>query len=97
VLAVSPLFADVCVLGAIAHDGLRAGSEEVCAVIVPADRAAGQAGIAQEVEQRAADLSPHKRPTRVVLHPGPLPYSTTRKVRRAELSAWLAGAGRPAS
>ena len=53
--------------------------------------------IAQEVERRAADLAPHKRPTRVVLHPGPLPYSTTRKVRRGELSAWLAGAGGPAS
>ena len=96
-LAGSSLFADVCVLGAIARDGLRAGSEEVCAVIVPADRAAGHAEIAQEVERRAADLAPHKRPTRVMLHPGPLPYSTTRKVRRGELSAWLAGAGEPAS
>src|SRR5260370_40054212 len=96
-LAGSPLFADLCVLGAIARDGLRAGSEEVCAVIVPADRAAGNAEIPPAVERRSPDLAPQKRPTRVVLHPGPLPYSTTRKVRRGERSPWLTGEGGSAS
>jgi long-chain acyl-CoA synthetase len=93
VLSRSPLFAELCVVGGVAREGLRAGSEEVCAVIVPADPSVSEAAIRRQVEQRAADLTPYKRPTRVVLHAGPLPYSAARKVRRGELAAWLAGAG----
>jgi long-chain acyl-CoA synthetase len=91
VLETSPLFGDTCVLGAIARDGLSAGSEEVCAVIVPADRGASLAEITREVANRCNGLAAHKRPTRVVLHSGPLPYSASRKVRRPELLAWLEG------
>jgi long-chain acyl-CoA synthetase len=85
VLATCPSFEELCVLGA---PGSRRGGEEVCVVLVPARPLDGAAARA-EVARCAATLAPFKRPTDVHLHPGPLPRTATRKVRRAELTRWL--------
>jgi long-chain acyl-CoA synthetase len=93
---------EACVLPARAQEGLLAGTEEVCAVVVPSEVAmrdhgarpeALQRALAREVEVRTAGLSPHKRPARVVVHPGPLPRSVAHKVRRRPLLEWLAAQG----
>jgi long-chain acyl-CoA synthetase len=106
VLGRSGAIKEVCVVGVLARHGLLAGSEEACAVVVAAEALVGRHGpgtealrhaLQQEVESRAGALSPHKRPARVVVHPGPLPRSVSLKVRRRPLVEWLAAhdRGRP--
>ena len=86
VLAASPRFAEVCVLGTPA----RQGHDEVCAVIVPASDA-GDATVDPETEiaRMLADIATFKRPTRVVVRQEPIPRTTTRKAKRAALAAWI--------
>ncbi|HEU4610965.1 MAG TPA: AMP-binding protein [Kofleriaceae bacterium] len=83
VLAQHPAFAEVCVLGVAA----RRGNEEVCAVVVPA--ADDTLDAEAEVGRALASLAAFKRPTRVVVRREPIPRTTTRKAKRAELAAWL--------
>jgi acyl-coenzyme A synthetase/AMP-(fatty) acid ligase len=42
------------------------------------------------IQQRAEQLAPSKRPTRIVLRTEPLPRTSSRKVRRHSLREWLA-------
>jgi long-chain acyl-CoA synthetase len=98
VLARSAAIKEVCVVPARARQGLLAGSEEACAVVVPSEallhahgsgtQALRQA-VEREVEARAAVLSPHKRPARALVHPGPLPRSVSLKVQRRPLVEWV--------
>ncbi|MBZ0232241.1 MAG: AMP-binding protein [Deltaproteobacteria bacterium] len=89
VLAASPRFAEVCVLGMPA----RQGHDEVCAVVVPAPAAddASDATVDPEAEiaRMLADVAAFKRPTRVVVRREPIPRTTTRKAKRAALAAWI--------
>jgi acyl-CoA synthetase (AMP-forming)/AMP-acid ligase II len=82
-LAQHPAFAEVCVLGVAA----RRGNEEVCAVVVPGSEDTLDAEV--EVGRALASLAAFKRPTRVVVRREPIPRTTTRKAKRAELAAWL--------
>jgi long-chain acyl-CoA synthetase len=82
VLAASPGFAEVCVLGMKA----RQGHDEVCAVVVPAD---GDVDAEAEIARMLADVAAFKRPTRVVVRKEPIPRTTTRKAKRAVLAAWI--------
>jgi len=84
VLAQSPRFAEVCVLGVAA----RHGNEEVCAVVVPA--AADEVDADAAVQAALESLAAFKRPTRVVVRREPIPRTTTRKAKRAVLARWVA-------
>jgi long-chain acyl-CoA synthetase len=96
VLLDAPAVKQVCVLGRPAPTASAA--TEVCAVVVPSDalRAAhlGDAAallkaVRRELNRTTAALSAYKRPTRLVLRHDDLPMTALRKVRRAEISAWL--------
>jgi long-chain acyl-CoA synthetase len=83
VLAASPRFAEVCVLGMPA----RQGHDEVCAVVVPANDETVDPEA--EIALMLADVAAFKRPTRVVVRTEPIPRTTTRKAKRAVLAAWI--------
>ena len=104
-LAKAPSVKEICVLGEKATDGLKAGTEEVVAVVVPTeaaaqarvgDPAALQMQIKRELDAAGKDLAPYKRPIRVVLHLNDLPRTATRKVKRADVRMWLSSVAKPA-
>lgn len=94
VISKSELIKEVCVVGAISSDGLTAGTEEVCAIVVPADKALRESDINEaigaEVRRLYKELAPYKRPSRICVRLEDLPKTTTRKVKRAILLEWLA-------
>jgi long-chain acyl-CoA synthetase len=89
----SGLVAECGVIGRPSRLPLHRGSDEVCAVVVPAagvatdDRCAERLRL--EVSRCCAELAAYKRPTRVIVRDEALPTTATRKLRRAELAAWL--------
>jgi non-ribosomal peptide synthetase component E (peptide arylation enzyme) len=48
-----------------------------------------QLRVAEAVRRRSVGLAAFKRPTRVVVHLDDFPKTTSRKVRRPQLAAWL--------
>jgi long-chain acyl-CoA synthetase len=95
-LAREPGFREVAVLGRIAATGPLRGTHEVCAVVVPDDTLARDTGdgdlqvrVVEAVRRRSAGLAAFKRPTRVVVHRDEFPKTTSRKIRRPQLAAWL--------
>jgi long-chain acyl-CoA synthetase len=97
-LAPEPGFKEVAVFGRTASEGALRGTHEVCAVVVPDEalvpegaRAGDslQLRVVEAVRRRSAGLAAFKRPTRVVLHLDDFPKTTSRKVRRPQLAAWL--------
>jgi long-chain acyl-CoA synthetase len=98
VLAESPGFREVCVIGGISRDRLSEGSEIVCAVIVPSDALAADCGgdmealqerVRLEVLRLSERLAPYKRPARIILRSDEFPKTSTRKIRRALVQDWL--------
>lgn len=93
VLANSADIKEICVLGKIAEAGSREGTEEVCAVVVPADsfknsfpdRNQMEKALIDEVQKLSLPLSPYKRPTRIIVMDTDLPKTVTRKIKRSEL------------
>ena len=99
-LARSPAIKEVCVLARVAQEGVVAGGEEVCAVVVPADSLLAELGAAPdaleaaltlEVNRLAAALAPYKRPQAVCVWREELPRTPTRKVKRGVLREMVAG------
>jgi len=95
VISKSELIKEVCVVGAISSDGLTAGTEEVCAIIVPIEKVVRESedideAIGAEVRRLYNELAPYKRPSRICVRLEDLPKTTTRKVKRAVLLEWLA-------
>ena len=91
-----------CVLGASSTQGVAKGSEEVCAVVVPSDELLSRyfdrkQQVARHlhaiVQQNARVFAPWKRPSRVVVDCTELPKTSTRKVRRQAVRAWLESQG----
>ena len=91
-----------CVIGLRAERGIFAGSEEVCAVAVASEGVIQRCAAAwpeiddtirRVIEQRSLRLTAFKRPTRIVLSRQALPRTTTRKVRRPVIQAWLSDKG----
>jgi long-chain acyl-CoA synthetase len=95
-LGQSPLIEDICVVGRKARD-----KTQVCAVIYPnygeaqqraeatglsLDRESLQSLVAAEIELQAAELSPYKRVSQVILTDTPLPKTALRKVAREQMS-----------
>lgn len=99
VLARSPLFAEVAVVGTPASE--TDAGEVVTAVVVPSEALLARGGdpeavALREVRARARELSDAKRPRRVVLRADGLPRTHSMKVRRAALGAQVAAsAARP--
>ncbi|MFN2607258.1 MAG: class I adenylate-forming enzyme family protein [Acidimicrobiales bacterium] len=105
-LEASDLLDEACVVGWAPPTGPRAGTEQVCAVVVasaglrarcPAAGAVDEVAAA-EVARCTAGLAAFKRPGVVRVVPGPLPRTPKRSVRRADVVRLLeSGAGsRPA-
>lgn len=95
-LSRSPYIKEVCVIGRPASKGLKAGTDEVYAVIVPSEdhfRAAGQpldeaatrSVVAEELARLGSQLADYKRPAGFEIWSDELPKTATRKVKRLEV------------
>ncbi len=90
VLEQSEKIKEVCVLSLKIKSGNKAGTEEVGAIIVPADDIVNNENVQQIIEDEVkrlceANLAPYKTPTLVVVFKDELPKTSTRKVKRKEL------------
>lgn len=95
VLEVSELIKEVCVMSLTIKSGNKAGTEEVGAIICPADDLQKkpdeeiQKLLEDEVKKLSdANLAPYKAPTVIVIHRDELPKTSTRKVKRKDLKEW---------
>ena len=95
VLETSKFIKEVCVMSLIIKSGNKAGTEEVGAIICPADDLQNKSNeeiqkiLEEEVKKLSeANLAPYKVPTVVVLHRDELPKTSTRKVKRKDLKEW---------
>jgi len=86
------------IVGAIASSGLKSGTEEVCAVVVPSDQLSAEAAdrqdyietaIRQEFTALLDDVAPFKRPSRLLIREEPLPKTPTGKIQRQLVSRWI--------
>ncbi|MFA5335373.1 MAG: AMP-binding protein [Candidatus Omnitrophota bacterium] len=92
VMSASPYIKEICVLGKIAAEGLKAGTEEVFAVIVPnLERFEGAAKkdkelirkkIEAEVSRLSGNLAEYKKISGLMLYFDELPKTSTRKIKR---------------
>ncbi len=91
----SPLIKEICVLGRKAAKGIRAGSEEVYAVIVPntdsfnpddrKNKELIRARISSELNRLAESLAEYKRISDFSLYFDELPKTSTRKIKRKDV------------
>ncbi|MEI8345094.1 MAG: AMP-binding protein, partial [Candidatus Omnitrophota bacterium] len=97
-LSNTPLIKEICVLSKVQKDGLKEGTEEVCAVIVPSDdlkRKMNNQGveiekeIKRETDRLNQNLAQYKRPTRIFLRLDDFPKTATRKIKRLLVNEWL--------
>ena len=98
VLETSKLIKELCVMSVKIKSGSKAGTEEVAAVICPADDIADKSDeelqklLEEEVKKLSADnLAPYKAPTVVLIHRDELPKTSTKKVKRKDLQEWYEG------
>lgn len=96
VLEESNYIAETCVLGTVREFGAKDGTEEVTAVIVPKAELYSSYSeedidrmIRLDVKSLSDRLAPYKRPTTVIINKGPLPRTTTLKVKRKEVKALI--------
>lgn len=94
------LLKEICVLGhkSAKEGGFKEGTEEVVAVVVPADSVVAehkddpqglQKTIEKELDQLAEHLATYKRPSRIVIKLDEFEKTATRKVKRNTVQAWL--------
>ena len=96
-LSQSESFEEVCVVGIERAEGGKAGTEDIVAVIVPKEDFASQFSNNDELEENiraqvkflSSRLAPYKRPVNIIVHRDALPKTTTRKIKRKELSAYI--------
>lgn len=93
VLEKSSYFSEVCVIGVSRSFGSKDGTEDIAAVIVPTDELYSKYDdetvdklCRDEVKRLSQRLTPYKRPINIVISKAPLPRTTTRKVKRKEVS-----------
>ena len=93
VLEKSSYFAEVCVIGVSHSFGSKDGTEDIAAVIVPTEELYSKYDdvtvdklCRDEVKRLSQRLTPYKRPINIVISKAPLPRTTTRKVKRKEVS-----------
>ena len=93
VLNDSDKFQEVCVFGAKKSLGIKEGTEEIVAVIVPSsflienisDDSVLEAIVKEEVKSLSLRLAPYKRPVNIIVQKQPLPKTTTRKIKRTDV------------
>jgi len=92
VLEKSPYFQEVCVVGVSRSFGVKDGTEDIAAVIVPTEELMNQHDdeslekiIRGEVKQLSMQLSSYKRPINIVISKTPFPRTATRKVKRKDV------------
>lgn len=94
VLEKSELFKELCVLSLKIKSGNKAGTEEVGAILVPADNLQAKSDeelqkmFEDEVKRLGANLASYKVPTTIVIHRDELPKTPTKKVKRKVLLEW---------
>lgn len=97
VIEKSELVKEVCVMSVKIQGGNKEGTEEVCAVIVPADEVIKKYPDKIELEKAITDeinaiskagLAPYKCPTVIAIHEEDLPKTSTRKVKRKDVQEW---------
>jgi len=95
VMSESPYIKEICVLGRCAAKGIRAGSEEVYAVIVPncdklsesdkANKDEIKNKISAELNRLSENLAEYKRISDFSLYFDELPKTSTRKIKRKDV------------
>ena len=93
VLNDSDKFQEVCVFGAKKSLGIKEGTEEIVAVIVPSsflienisDDNILEMVVKEEVKSLSLRLAPYKRPVNIIVQKQPLPKTTTRKIKRTDV------------
>lgn len=95
VMSKSSLIKELCVIGRKATSGLKAGTEEVFAIIVPNEEAFAEQErqnkefikhkISAEISKLSEHLADYKRISDFVLYFDELPKTSTRKVKRKEV------------
>lgn len=93
VLQQSPLFREVCVLGASRSGGSKDSTEDIVAVIVPTEEMLKKIKddvelnkkIREEVKTLSNQLAPYKRPINIITVKDPLPKTTTIKIKRKDV------------
>lgn len=83
VLKKNPAFKEVCILGDKVREGIRKGTEEVVAVIVPNTEFRGS--VAEEIEKFNAGVADYKRIARHIIRKEELPKTRLMKTKRFEL------------
>ena len=83
-LAKLPPVKECCVLGLVVGEGLRKGSEEVLAVVVPKD-GRGEAEVRAAVAELNKRLTDYKRIAKLIVRKAELPKTRLMKVKRFEL------------
>lgn len=95
VMGKSPCIKEICVLGRVATQGLRRGTEEIYAVIVPdldhlsseerGDPAKMKTKISEELEKQSEHLADYKCIMDFEIWTEELPKTSTRKIKRKEV------------
>lgn len=93
VLEKSPYFSEVCVVGSPRAGGVKDGTEDIVAVVVPKDDLIKQNQeekelnriVREEVKNLSNQLASYKRPINIIVTKDPLPKTTTRKIKRKEV------------
>lgn len=103
VISASPYIKEICALGRKAESGLKAGTEEVFAVIVPnldrfeelekKDKEAIKKKIGAEISRLSDNLAEYKKISDFMLYFDELPKTSTRKIRRKSVAEMLVGRG----
>lgn len=94
VLEKSSLFSEVCVFGHSRTFGVKDGTEEIAAVIVPKKEIINKYNdeelekvVRAEVKQLSTHLTAYKRPVNIIITKEALPRTATNKVKRKEVKA----------
>lgn len=97
-LSQTPLAKEICVLGRKSTGGSKEGTEEVWAVVVPADPVVKECGndiakiqqtLKKELDALAEHLASYKRPNKIAVSLEEFPKTATRKVKRQAVLEWL--------
>lgn len=93
VLEKSQYFSEVCVLGASRSGGVKDGTEDIVAVVVPTEDLTKKVSdekelnriVRDEVKYLSNQLASYKRPINIIVVKEPLPKTTTRKIKRKDV------------
>ncbi len=92
VLEKSSYFTEVCVLGISRTFGMKDGTEEITAVVVPSQELCDKYEwdtveklVKDEVKKLSLYLTAYKRPVNIIVKKEPLPRTATRKLKRKEV------------